>query len=107
MAYTITTTSGVQIATIQDGTINSTTQNAGTYTNVIIDQGTINGVTLSNITYGGLGTMSTQNANNVTITGGTINSLYVTSMGTNSYGTKTVSSSTPSGGNDGDVWYQI
>lgn len=56
---------------------------------------------------GGLGTMSTQNANNVTITGGTINSLYVTSMGTNSYGTKTVSSSAPSGGNDGDIWYQI
>lgn len=56
---------------------------------------------------GALGTMSTQNANNVTITGGTINSLYVTSMGTNSYGTKTVSSSAPSGGNDGDVWYQI
>lgn len=56
---------------------------------------------------GALGTMSTQNANNVNITGGTINSLYVTSMGTNSYGTKTVSSSTPSGGNDGDVWYQI
>ena len=56
---------------------------------------------------GALGTMSSQNANNVNITGGTINSLYVTSMGTNSYGTKTVSSSTPSGGNDGDIWYQI
>lgn len=56
---------------------------------------------------GALGTMSTQNANNVTITGGTINGLYVTSMGTNGYGTKTVSSSTPSGGVDGDIWYQI
>ena len=56
---------------------------------------------------GALGTMSTQNSNNVTITGGTINGLYVTSMGTNGYGTKTVSSSTPAGGNDGDIWYQI
>ena len=62
---------------------------------------------------GALGTMSTQAANAVAITGGTwttagtINSVNVTDIGTNATGTKTISSSTPSGGNDGDIWYQI
>jgi hypothetical protein len=56
---------------------------------------------------GTLGTMSSQNANNVTITGGTINSITVTTIGTNASGTKTISSSTPTGGSSGDVWYQI
>jgi hypothetical protein len=41
--------------------------------NVFITGGTINGVAISNATYGGLGTMSTQNANAVTITGGSVN----------------------------------
>ena len=56
-----------------------------------------------------LGTMSTQNANAVAITGGTINALTVTSMGTNGYGTRTVSSSSPSAGSgsNGDIWYKI
>jgi hypothetical protein len=62
---------------------------------------------------GALGTMSTQAANAVAITGGTwttagtINSVNVTDIGTNATGTKTISSSAPSGGNDGDIWYQI
>jgi hypothetical protein len=46
------------------------TQNANA---VAITGGTINNVSLSNITYGGLGTMATQNANAVAITGGAIN----------------------------------
>lgn len=54
-----------------------------------------------------LGTMSSQNSNNVSITGGTINSITVTSIGTNSYGTRTVSSSAPAGGSDGDIWYKV
>jgi len=64
-----------------------------------------------------LGTMSTQNAGAVSITGGaisattittgTINGLTTTSLGTNAYGTKTVSSSTPTGGTNGDLWYQV
>ena len=63
-----------------------------------------------------LGTMSTQNANNVAITGGTvnavaitngsINALTTTSLGTNSYGTRTVSTSSPTGGSNGDIWYK-
>jgi len=48
------------------------TQNA---TSVAITGGTINNVSLTNVTYGGLGTMSTQNATTVVITGGTINSV--------------------------------
>ena len=56
---------------------------------------------------GSLGTMSTQNASNVAITGGNINSLAVTSIGNNSFGTRTVSSSAPSGGSNGDIWYKI
>lgn len=61
---------------------------------------------------GALGTMSTQNANAVAITGGTwttggsINSISVTTIGSNATGTKTISTSTPSGGSDGDIWYQ-
>jgi hypothetical protein len=64
-----------------------------------------------------LGTMSTQNAGAVSITGGaisattittgTINALTTTSLGTNAYGAKTVSSSTPTGGANGDLWYQV
>ena len=62
---------------------------------------------------GTLGTMASQNANNVAITGGTwttggsINSISVTTIGSNSTGTKTISTSAPSGGVNGDVWYQI
>jgi len=52
-----------------------------------------------------LGTMSTQNANAVAITGGTING---TSLATyNGNGNRTVSASAPTGGSDGDIWYQI
>jgi hypothetical protein len=32
---------------------------------------------------------------------------YVQTSGRNSQGTRTISSATPSGGNDGDIWYQV
>lgn len=56
----------------------------------------------------GLGTMSAQNANAVTITGGTLTNTTVNTnvVGSNSTGTKTISTAAPSGGADGDVWYQ-
>lgn len=56
-----------------------------------------------------LGTMSTQNANAVAITGGTLANVTVggVTIGTNASGTKTVSTSSPTGGSDGDIWYQI
>jgi hypothetical protein len=60
---------------------------------------------------GSLGTMSTQNANAVAITGGTVSgitgSINGVTPGSNSVGARTVSSSAPSGGSNGDIWYQI
>ena len=65
-------------------------------------------------TVGTLGTMSSQNANAVAITGGTIAGTTITTstvnavtVGSNASGTKTISTSAPSGGANGDVWYQI
>lgn len=56
-----------------------------------------------------LGTMSTQNANNVAITGGTITGTTVNSVtvGTNASGAKTISTASPTGGSSGDVWYRV
>jgi hypothetical protein len=54
-----------------------------------------------------LGTMSSQNSNGVSITGGTINGISVTSFGTNTTGNKYVSGGGPSGGAHGDMWYRI
>jgi hypothetical protein len=60
---------------------------------------------------GSLGTMSTQNANAVAITGGTVagitGSINSVTVGTNGSGAKTVSTSAPAGGADGDIWYQV
>ena len=56
-----------------------------------------------------LGTMATQASNSVNITGGTITGTTINALtpGTNATGAKTISSSAPSGGSDGDIWYQI
>ena len=58
---------------------------------------------------GSLGTMAAQNANAVAITGGTITGATVNTytVGSNATGTKTISSSAPSGGSSGDIWYQV
>ena len=60
---------------------------------------------------GTLGTMSTQNANAVAITGGTVSgitgSINSVTPGSNSVGTRTISTSAPSGGSNGDIWYQV
>jgi trimeric autotransporter adhesin len=55
-----------------------------------------------------LGTMSSQNANAIAITGGTLSGVTVggVTIGTNASGTKTVSTSSPTGGSDGDLWYK-
>jgi hypothetical protein len=59
----------------------------------------------------GLGTMATQNANNVNITGGTVSgitgSINSVTPGSNSVGVRTISTSAPSGGSNGDIWYQV
>ena len=53
--------------------------------------------------------MSTQNASAVAITGGTITGTTVNTVtvGSNASGTKTISTSSPTGGSDGDIWYQV
>lgn len=56
-----------------------------------------------------LGTMSTQDADDVDITGGTIVDTTVNGniVGSNSVGARTVSTSTPTGGSNGDIWYKV
>jgi hypothetical protein len=70
-------------------------------------------------TVGVLGTMASQNASAVAITGGTIAGVAISgatiasstigglTLGTNGTGTKTISTGTPTGGSDGDIWYQV
>lgn len=55
---------------------------------------------------GGLGTMSTQNATAIAVTGGTINTTNIATLGTNALNNKTKSTASPSGGVDGDIWYK-
>jgi hypothetical protein len=103
----IATTAFVNTATGTLGTMS--TQNASA---VAITGGTINGTTIGGSTPA-VGTFNTLNTANAAITGGTwttagsINSISVTTIGSNATGTKTISTSTPTGGSDGDIWYQV
>lgn len=56
-----------------------------------------------------LGTMALQDANAVDITGGELNGVLIDGLtiGTNATGNKTVSTQLPSGGANGDIWYQV
>jgi hypothetical protein len=58
---------------------------------------------------GSLGTMSTQNKGAVDIEGGTIVDTTVNgnTVGSNSVGARTVSTSSPTGGANGDIWYKV
>jgi hypothetical protein len=63
---------------------------------------------------GSLGTMSTQDKDAVDIEGGTIDSVTITTatvngsaVGSNSVGARTVSTSSPTGGSNGDIWYKV
>lgn len=60
---------------------------------------------------GSLGTLSSQDADDVAITGGTVSgitgSINSVTPGSNSVGARTVSTSSPSGGSDGDIWYKV
>ena len=65
---------------------------------------------------GSLGTLAKQEANAVAITGGTIggttktgrsNTVAMANIGSNAIGNKTISSLSPSGGVDGDVWFKV
>jgi hypothetical protein len=90
---------------VVDGT--STHTGASTFTGATTFNGAV--VFSSTVTGLGLGTMSSQNANNVAITGGTIAGTTINTnvVGSNSVGARTVSTSNPTGGNDGDIWYKV
>lgn len=109
---TATTFSGQLSGTISSGTT-AATQTAGDNSTKVATTAYVKTAT-DNLS---LGTISTQNANNVNLSGGAIsgvslsttasgNSVNGNVVGSNATGAKTVSTSAPTGGNDGDVWYQ-
>ena len=98
VAGTLTgTIASTTVATTQTAGDNSTKVATTAYVKTAVDNAT-----------GSLGTMSTQNANSVAITGGSLSGVTVDGnvIGTNATGTKTISTGAPSGGNDGDIWYR-
>ena len=99
----IATTAFVQNVAGSLGTLSS--QNANS---VAITGGNINGTTIGGTTPA-VGTFSTLNTANAVITGGTLTNVTVsgTNIGTNASGNKTVSTSSPTGGSNGDIWYQV
>lgn len=87
----------------------ATTQSPGTNNTTVATTAFVT-TAVTNAT-GSLGTMSTQNANNVAITGGTITGTTVNGnvVGANSVGARTIqptSSGVPTGGSSGDIVYQ-
>jgi hypothetical protein len=84
---------------VVDGT--SVHTGATTFTGAVVFSSTVTGL--------GLGTMSSQNANAVAITGGTIagTTINTFTVGSNSVGARTVSTGSPTGGSDGDIWYKV
>ena len=60
---------------------------------------------------GSLGTLSSQDADAVAITGGTVSgitgSINSVTPGSNAAGARTVSTSSPTGGSNGDIWYKV
>ena len=101
---TATTFSGQLSGTIASATT-ATTQAPGDNTTKVATTAFVNNVA------GALGTMSTQNANAVAITGGTISGTTVNTytVGANSVGARTIqatSAGVPTGGSSGDIVYQ-
>ena len=88
------------------GTPSAPTATAGTSSTQIATTAFVTtGITTAT---GNLGTMSTQDADSVAITGGTLTGTTVNSVtvGTNAAGARTVSTAAPSGGSNGDIWYR-
>lgn len=101
-AGTITASfAGTLTGTIASSTV-ATTQAPGDNSTKVATTAFVNNVA------GALGTMSSQNANAVAITGGTITGTTVNGnvVGSNSVGARTISTSAPTGGSDGDIWYR-
>ena len=106
-AFTRANTSVIKTGDTITGIILAPTASPGT-SNTMISTTAFVQTSVQNAT-GSLGTMSTQNFNTVAITGGTISGATVNgvTVGSNASGNKTISTSAPSGGSNGDVWYRI
>ena len=91
------------------GTPAAPTATAGSNTTQIANTAYVRGEITS--ATASLGTMSTQDADDVAITGGTVSgitgSINSVTPGSNSVGARTVSTSNPTGGNNGDIWYKV
>jgi len=91
------------------GTPAAPTATAGSNTTQIATTAYVRGEIIT--ATGSLGTMSTQNATSVAITGGTVSgitgSINSVTPGSNSVGARTVSTGSPTGGNNGDIWYKV
>ena len=89
------------------GTPTAPTATAGSNTTQLATTAFVRGEVVA--ATGSLGTMSTQNSNAVAITGGTITGTTVNGnvVGSNAVGARTISTSAPSGGSNGDVWYRV
>ena len=102
------TTFGGQLSGTIASATTATTQSAGDNSTKVATTAYV-ATAVTNAT-GSLGTMSTQNASSVAITGGTVSgitgSINSVTPGSNSVGTRTISSGTPSGGSSGDIWYR-
>ena len=57
----------------------------------------------------GLGSIATQDSNNVSISGGAITGTTINgnTVGSNSVGARTISTAAPTGGSNGDIWYRV
>ena len=88
------------------GTPNTPTASAGTTSTQVASTAFVTGAITT--ATGNLGTMSTQNSNAVSISGGALTGTTVNTVtvGTNATGARTVSTASPSGGSNGDIWYR-
>lgn len=91
------------------GTPAAPTATSGSNTTQIANTAYVRGEVIA--ATGSLGTLSSQNANAVAITGGTVSgitgSINSVTPGSNSVGARTVSTSSPTGGSNGDIWYKV
>lgn len=104
----VTAGTGISVATTADLstiTLANTGVTANTYsapTITVNAQGQITSASSASIVNTATGT-----ANAITVSASTGNVTFAIASGSNGYGVRTVSTSAPSGGNDGDIWYQV